>query len=110
MVMPSSNTSMLGHATRGKVALADVAIRLNAADNLIIAKQPLMPRTTIDLGDGTEVNVQQMIPPGHKLAIREIPEGDPIRRYGQIIGFASQPIAPGQHIHTQNTVVHQGEL
>lgn len=110
MVMPSSNTSMLGHATRGKVALADVAIRLNAADNLIIAKQPLMPRTTIDLGDGVEITVQQMVPPGHKLAIREIPEGEPIRRYGQIIGFASQPIAPGQHIHTQNTVVHQGEL
>lgn len=110
MATPISNAPLLGHATRGKVAITDVAIRLNAADNLIIAKQPLLPRTTIDLGDGTEVQVQQMVPPGHKLAIREIPEGEPIRRYGQIIGFASQPIAPGQHIHTHNTVVHQGEL
>ncbi len=28
--------------------------------------------------------------------------GEPIRRYGQIIGFATAPIAPGQHVHTQN--------
>jgi len=28
--------------------------------------------------------------------------GEPIRRYGQIIGFATIPIAPGQHVHTQN--------
>src|SRR5258707_11445591 len=28
--------------------------------------------------------------------------GEPIRRYGQIIGFATAPITPGQHVHTQN--------
>src|ERR1700704_5448571 len=28
--------------------------------------------------------------------------GEPIRRYGQIIGFATSPIGPGQHVHTQN--------
>ena len=34
--------------------------------------------------------------------MRPIAQGEPIRRYGQIIGFASQPIAPGQHVHVQN--------
>ena len=28
--------------------------------------------------------------------------GEPVRRYNQIIGFATQPIAPGQHVHVHN--------
>ena len=44
----------------------------------------------------------ERIPAGHKVAIRPIAVGEPIRRYGQIIGFATAPIAPGQHVHTQN--------
>src|SRR5439155_935937 len=39
---------------------------------------------------------------GHKVAIKPIAVGEPVRRYGQIIGFATVPIAPGQHVHTQN--------
>ena len=51
-----------------------------------------------------------MIPPGHKVATRHVAEGQPVRRYGQIIGFATTDIAPGDHVHTQNIAVHQGEL
>ncbi len=106
----SSPSPLLGHAQRGKVQQNDVSVLLNVADNLLIAKRPLLPRTTIEMGDGSELVVIQMIPPGHKVAIRDIPLGEPVRRYGQIIGFASEPIRAGQHIHTQNVVVHQGEL
>ena len=28
--------------------------------------------------------------------------GQPVRRYGQVIGFATQDIAVGDHVHTQN--------
>jgi len=42
------------------------------------------------------------VPAGHKVAVRAIAVGEAIRRYGQIIGFASQPIAAGQHVHVQN--------
>jgi altronate hydrolase len=44
------------------------------------------------------------------VAIHAIAKGQPVRRYGQIIGFASEDIASGQHVHTQNVEVHQGEL
>jgi len=44
----------------------------------------------------------ERIPAGHKVATRAHAAGEPIRRYGQIIGFATQPIAPGQHVHVQN--------
>jgi altronate dehydratase len=106
----SSPSPLLGHAQRGNVRQNDVSVLLNVADNLLIAKQPLLPRTTIEMGDGSELVVVQMIPPGHKVALRDIPLGEAVRRYGQIIGFASVPIRAGQHIHTQNVVVHQGEL
>jgi len=36
------------------------------------------------------------------VAVRAIAAGQPVRRYNQIIGFASQPIAPGEHVHTHN--------
>src|SRR5690606_8145874 len=42
------------------------------------------------------------IPAGHKLATRAVAKGQPVRRYNQIIGFASQDIAAGQHVHTHN--------
>src|SRR6267143_6139314 len=53
-----------------------------------------------DLAKG--VTTVERIPAGHKVATRAIATGEPIRRYGQIIGFATSPIAPGQHVHTQN--------
>jgi altronate hydrolase len=33
---------------------------------------------------------------------RDIAPGEAVRRYGQVIGFASQPIRAGQHVHTRN--------
>lgn len=107
--MATPSTPLLGRAQRGAMPIADVTVKLNPADDVVIAKQPLLPRTTLTSPDG-DITVSQMIPPGHKLAIHTIPKGQPVRRYGQIIGFASQDIAAGQHIHTQNIEVHQGEL
>src|SRR5439155_16753504 len=45
------------------------------------------------------------IPQGHKVALKEIPNGGPVRRYGQIIGFATDRIGPGAHVHTHNLAV-----
>ncbi|KIZ32578.1 MULTISPECIES: altronate dehydratase family protein [Rhodopseudomonas] len=73
-------------------------IRLHPDDGVLIARTTLLPG--IAVADG--VVTSERIPAGHKVAIRPIAVGEPIRRYGQIIGFATQPIAPGQHVHTQN--------
>jgi altronate hydrolase len=73
-------------------------IRLTPDDNVVIARVTLLPGTP--LGDGAEAT--QRIPAGHKAAVRPIAKGEAVRRYGQIIGFASRDIAPGQHVHMQN--------
>ncbi|MFL6827231.1 MAG: UxaA family hydrolase, partial [Bradyrhizobium sp.] len=73
-------------------------IRLHPDDGVLIARSSLPPGTVV--ADG--VITRDRIPAGHKVAIRSIAIGEPIRRYGQIIGFATAPIAPGQHVHTHN--------
>ena len=72
-------------------------IRLHPADDVVIARSQLLGGTAVE-----GVAVRGLIPPGHKIAMRDIAQGEPVRRYNQIIGFASRPIAAGEHVHTQN--------
>src|SRR5208283_3763482 len=79
-------------------------IRLHPNDGVVIARSTLAPGTQV--ADG--VTAVDRIPPGHKVAVRPHAAGDAVFRYGQIIGFATQPIAPGQHVHVHN--VGMGEF
>ena len=74
------------------------AIRLHADDNVVIARSTVMEGVELAPGVVTKARV----PAGHKVAVRAIAPGDAIRRYGQIIGFATRPIAPGEHVHVHN--------
>ena len=67
---------------------ADLTIRLHPDDDVVIARQ--------EVGTGTlipkeKVSALVTIPAGHKLAVRDIAQGAPVRRYNQIIGFATRP-------------------
>jgi altronate hydrolase len=73
-------------------------LRLHPDDNVVIARATLQAGTPI----GESVITTQRIPAGHKVATRAIAPAQAVRRYGQIIGFASAPIAPGQHVHVHN--------
>jgi altronate hydrolase len=77
-------------------------LRLNPADDVVIACRELETGTNL-LKEG--VVVKERIPAGHKVATRAIAAGEPVRRYSQIIGFATQPIAPGFHVHVHNLEV-----
>jgi len=74
-------------------------LRLNPNDDVVIAARPLAAGTRIEAEDITCVDA---IPAGHKVATRAVARGAPVRRYDQIIGFATQDISPGQHVHTHN--------
>lgn len=50
----------------------------------------------------------QIIPFGHKLACADIRAGDPVVKYGEPIGRATQDIRAGQHVHTHNTESQRG--
>ena len=74
-------------------------IRIHPADDVVIARHQLVGGTVI-AGEG--VTVIGLVPPGHKMAVRAIAAGQPVRRYNQIIGTARQAIAAGQHVHSHN--------
>ena len=73
-------------------------IRLHPDDTVVIARTTLMPG--FELAPG--VPATERIPAGHKAAVRPVAVGGAIRRYGQVIGFATAPIPPGAHVHTHN--------
>jgi altronate hydrolase len=73
--------------------------RIHPADDVVIARRQLVGGTRLE-GEG--VTVAGLVPPGHKIAVRDIAAGQPVRRYNQVIGVATQPIAAGQHVHTHN--------
>ena len=74
-------------------------IRIHPADDVVIARHQLLGGTRLaDEG----VTVSGLIPPGHKIAVRAVAAGQPVRRYNQIIGTAKVAIQPGQHVHTHN--------
>jgi altronate hydrolase len=79
----------------------NAAVRLHASDNIAIARVNLAPGQVIRPG-GDSVTVSDFIPPGHKVALTLIPAGDPVRRYGEVIGRARIPIETGAHVHTHN--------
>jgi len=76
-------------------------IKLHHEDDVVIARNQLAADTVLEALGSLRVLVD--IPAAHKLAIRPLKNGQPIRRYGQIIGFASADIAAGEHVHTHNT-------
>ncbi|MDH4391724.1 MAG: altronate dehydratase family protein [Aquabacterium sp.] len=79
---------------------APPSIRIHPADNVVIARRQLLGGAV--LADEGGLAVTGLVPPGHKLATAPIAAGAAVRRYNQVIGHATQAIAPGQHVHTHN--------
>jgi altronate dehydratase len=80
---------------------------ISGADNVATALEPLEPGRIVDLG-GTTVTIAEAIPRGHKVALRAIPAGERVIKYGSPIGSASSDIAAGTHVHTHNVASARG--
>jgi altronate hydrolase len=76
-------------------------IRLHANDNILIARMPLALGQRV-APEGLTIRAQ--VPAGHKIAAARIAEGQPIRKYDTVIGFAARDIQPGEHVHDHNIV------
>src|SRR5437868_15265996 len=95
----------LGKWTMSEKLFSEVAILLHPADNVAVLKHPL--KRGDELRRDSNFTISQNVPAGHKIAISNIGSGEAIRKYGQIIGFASCDIAPGEHVHTHNVVLKE---
>src|SRR6516164_10013868 len=75
-------------------------IRLSPEDNVVVAVDQISVGAV-----AAGVTARERVPRGHKMAIAAIGEGRPVQKYGQTIGFASKPIAPGDWVHEQNVAL-----
>ena len=75
-------------------------IRLHPSDDVAVARRDLTAGETVD-----GLTVREDVRRGHKVAVRDVAAGAPVRKYGQVIGFASRDIAAGEHVHVHNVEI-----
>jgi altronate hydrolase len=80
---------------------ANAVILLHPEDSVAIARVRVEAGQELEIG-GRHISAHAPIPAGHKIAIRDIAAGAPVYRYGNVIGYASQAIATGDHVHVHN--------
>ena len=101
----SCATTGCGGAGAGGNGLGSISgqpfIQLHPSDQVVVVTQPIAKGTVLSVNDQA-VNVRTDIPAGHKLAIQEIAVDRPVFKYGWAIGLASEPISPGDHVHSHN--------
>jgi altronate hydrolase len=90
------------------VPLSRYAVHLRPQDNIAVAARPIPAGTAFEFTGGT-LTVPAAIKLGHKFAVERIKEGDPVRKFGQVIGFAGRDIAPGDHVHVHNVKAEKFE-
>ncbi len=73
-------------------------IQLDEADNVTTLLDDRADLATLAGGQPVDAGV----PFGHKAAVRAIAAGAPVRKYGVVIGTATQAIRPGEHVHVHN--------
>jgi altronate hydrolase len=72
-------------------------VRLDAADNLIVAVDQIDKGVTV-----AGITALARVPKGHKMAIERIAAGSPVIKFGQVIGVAKSDVAPGDWLHEHN--------
>ncbi|RYE88175.1 MAG: altronate dehydratase, partial [Oxalobacteraceae bacterium] len=83
-----------------------LALRLGPDDDVLVVMRDIAPGTALP---GTPGVVAASIPAGHKVAARDIAAGAPVRRYNQVIGFATRDIRAGEHVHLHNLAMRDFE-
>ena len=84
-----------------------LVISLHPSDDVAIARGPIKAGTPLAEHKGVIASAD--IPPAHKIAVKPVRAGEAVRRYGQIIGFATMDIVPGDYVHTHNLAMSSFE-
>ncbi len=76
-------------------------IQIHPEDTVAVALSPIAAGTTC-----CGVIAQTDIPQGHKMAIKAMPKGSQVVKYGFSIGYATEDIQPGQWVHSHNVATN----
>jgi len=86
-------------------------LMLNLEDNVANALEETLPGDTIQLSLNHEIitiYVEEYIPFGFKVAVKDIHCNTPIIKYGQQIGIANRDIRKGTLVHVHNMTGARG--
>lgn len=75
---------------------------LDERDNVAVAIELLKQDLLIELPGDKTIKLNSEIPFAHKFAIKDVQEGEPIIKQGEVIGLATQAIHCGDHVHIHN--------
>jgi altronate dehydratase small subunit len=78
---------------------------LSEKDSVAVALSDIPEQTeVVVITDGKDIPVKILEPIcfGHKFAVKAIPPGADIIKYGEVIGAATVPIEAGEHVHVHN--------
>lgn len=76
-------------------------LKINPADNVVVAIQPQSAGAVIEV-DGAKITVAEDVPAGHKIAIKDIAEGENVIKYGFPIGHAKEAKKAGSWMNENN--------
>lgn len=82
-----------------------IAVKISPQDNVVTVLSDVNASDVVEISGQSKIDsiiAQENCPYGHKIALEDIKQGSPIYKYGEIIGFATQDIQKGHHVHTQN--------
>jgi predicted RecA/RadA family phage recombinase len=82
--------------------LAFSIVVIDDKDNVGVALTDIPAGDAISLPDGSSLVVTSDVPYSHKVALRPIPCGEPVIKYGEVIGVAAREIDAGEWVHTHN--------
>jgi altronate dehydratase small subunit len=78
---------------------------IHRRDNVAVALVHIKPGEIVSIERGEkkgDIEIHEEIPYGHKFALKDIPCGEPVIKYGEVIGQASKSIAKSDHVHVHN--------
>jgi len=82
-------------------------IVIHPRDNVAVLLQDIKSGEMVVLPDRSQFQALSDIPCGHKVLLRDIPQGGPIIKYGETIGSANIPLKRGDWVHTHNMMVEE---
>jgi altronate hydrolase len=83
------------------------AVRIHPTDDVAVAVRALPAGTVVEV-DGARVTLADDVPAGHKIALRALRAGEPVRKYGYAIGAVTADVEAGRWLHAHNLATRLG--
>lgn len=84
-------------------------IKIHPSDKVAVALCPLAAGTVVSI-ENREITLLEDIPQGHKFALEDLTENEPVIKYGYPIGITKEPVRSGGWIHVHNMKTALGDL